>query len=131
MVIDLFFVETLPGGVKTVKLSCGNVGRVRGEEILEILEDNNIVIKCANIIDFSHWNSNNIIASLKCNYSKEDYFNFLQRLDIEYNNSSREHIINGTIWLKDGTWIFREEDNGIEYWHHKKSPEIPKDLLNK
>ena len=100
------------------------------EELLEFIEDNKLVIKCANIIK-QDIGEDDIIINLKCNYTIEEYNNFLELLNFEYNPSFGYNYIIGNIWCLDNTWIDREEYDGSEWWNHKKSPEIPKDLLNK
>lgn len=94
-------------------------------------------IKCASIKYFSK----NVHLYLKSNFTKEEFFNFIDSLDNlesegRYTVSSNKdiHLI-GTIWCKDSSWVTIEfnmgEDGWLEYYYfqHHAIPKIPKKLL--
>jgi len=70
---------------------------------------------------------------LKQNYSQEDWDNFAKELDFDYNNSSGDQFIHGTVWLQDNSWLKRiymvGNFSSIEYWGVRQRPEIPEHLF--
>ena len=69
-----------------------------------------------------------ITASLPVNHTKEDYDNFIKKLDVEYDDGYGTQELFGIIWLTDGTWMDRGEYDGSEWWCHQEVPEIPDHL---
>jgi hypothetical protein len=67
--------------------------------------------------------------TLPVDYTKEEYQNFLNELEFEYDDSWGHWYINGTIWLKDGRWIERNEYDGSEWWRLVERPNIPEECL--
>jgi hypothetical protein len=94
----------------------------------ELLEDinNHAPIKCAIIHVHPHETEKSTIR-LRSRYSDSEYEKFLNDLDFGYYTG--HGIVGGTIWLQDGTWMTRNEYDGIEWWEHHKFPAIPQELL--
>ena len=59
---------------------------------------------------------------------REEYDNFIKKLDVEYDDGYGGQELGGIIWLKDGTWMDRGEYDGSEWWNHQVCPEIPDEL---
>lgn len=72
-----------------------------------------------------------VSASLAVGFTKEDYDNFIKKLDVEYDDGYGTQELFGTIWLTDGTWMDRGEYDGSEWWQHQECPEIPTELERK
>lgn len=104
------------------------------EEFLEAIKDMPKV-KCAHIHneDYDDYDKKIILNSiiLPINYTKQEYNEFLKKLDFEYDNGYGIQELFGTIWLEDGTWISRGEYDGSEWWKYNKLPEIPEILKDK
>ncbi len=66
---------------------------------------------------------------LPVGYNDAIYLEFLQKLDIKYDNGYGGQELYGTIWYKDGTWSDREEYDGSEWWRYNSCPPVPKELL--
>lgn len=66
--------------------------------------------------------------SLKKGYTAEEYKEFLNSLDVEYNDRDGFPLLNGHIWLTDGSWFERYESDGWEGWIRKEYPQIPEFL---
>ena len=83
-------------------------------------------IEMRNILDnvTKHW-------CLKIGYTKNEYEQFLNSLDIEYDNGFGCQHLFGTVWFDDNTWLERDEYDGSEWWILKKFPEIPEHLMLK
>lgn len=99
------------------------------EELLKILSDDNLEIKCANIISSYCYGENDTIHDLKLNYTEEEYQKFIESLNFKYDSGFGGQELFGIVWLKDGTWLSRGEYDGSEWWEHNVLPEIPKELL--
>lgn len=99
------------------------------EELLRILSDNNLEIKCASIDLNPDYEDEKEVYDLKLNYTDEEYQKFIESLNFEYNNGFGGQELFGIVWLKDGTWLSRGEYDGSEWWEHNVLPEIPKELL--
>tara|TARA_R110002020_G_scaffold36503_4_gene109773 strand:+ start:1082 stop:1420 length:339 start_codon:yes stop_codon:yes gene_type:complete len=69
-----------------------------------------------------------IEVMLPVGFTKEEYDNFIKKLDVEYDDGYGGQELFGTIWLKDGTWMDRGEYDGSEWWNHQVCPEIPDEL---
>jgi len=93
------------------------------EEFLEEIKGK--TVKCA-IISYYREEKN---LYLKINYTEEKYQKFLKELNFEYDEGWGSQELFGTIWYKDGTWSFREEYNGTEWWNYNKCPKIINELL--
>lgn len=91
------------------------------EEMLKLLKGKEI--KCVKVTT----DSRTIV--LKVGHDEGDYTKFLNDLDFEYYSGYGEQELFGTIWLEDGTWCTRGEDDGSEWWEIHSLPDIPKDLL--
>jgi hypothetical protein len=61
-------------------------------------------------------------------HSLEQVHYFFDSLDFSYNAGYGTQHLHGTVWLKDGTWLEREEYDGSEWWVYKKAPQIPERL---
>ena len=74
------------------------------------------------------------IAMLKLNHSPEDQVNFLEDLNIDYDDGYGTQFLFGTVWLKHkfndkAIWLTRWEYDGSEGWEIHKSPEFYKELI--
>lgn len=99
------------------------------QELLEHIEEISKTIKCATIKFEGDINLPSITINLKSNYSTKEYNDFLDMLNIEYDNGYGSQELFGTIWFTDGTWSDRGEYDGAEFWHYVERPEIPKELI--
>ena len=104
------------------------------EEFLSLCEERTVV--CATIVH-EYWTEGitsrasvqrRTKADLKCNYTPEDFKEFLKYLDFEYNRGFGMQEIFGTVWFEDGTWAERGEYDGAEWWELRERPEIPENL---
>ena len=85
-------------------------------------------IKCVNISFCEDFYTEKVI-NLRVGYTKEEYEEFLSKLDFNYNNGFGLQELYGTIWLDGSTWFSREEYDGSEWWQINRLPIIPKELL--
>jgi hypothetical protein len=71
---------------------------------------------------------NGVQFDLKVWFTKEDFDRFLDALNFEYLDEpfSAEQV-HGTIWLKDGRWLYRShsEYNRCGQWELRDNPPIP------
>ena len=67
-------------------------------------------------------------AKLGTAWDKEEWFEFLKLIDVEYDNGYGSQNLYGTIWYEDGTWSNRGEYDGSEWWYHNICPKIPDEL---
>ena len=96
------------------------------KELLKILKES--TIKCALIAkEYSFTHKSRII--LKLNYTKNDYEEFLKKLDFHYNSGFGTQELYGTVWLNDNTWLTRGEYDGSEWWEHSVLPNIPSECI--
>ena len=65
---------------------------------------------------------------LKCNYTPEDFEEFLKHLDFQYDGGYGLQEIFGKVWFEDDTWATRGEYDGSEWWELHTRPEIPENL---
>ncbi len=65
---------------------------------------------------------------LKEGYTEEEYNEFLSQLDFEYDSGYGMQVLDGTIWMQDGTWIDRGEYDGSEWWVKRECPPVPQIL---
>ncbi len=70
-----------------------------------------------------------VIYTLKQDYSKNDYEAFLKSISFQYDEGYGGQELFGTIWYKDGSFSDRGEYDGSEWWEHRESPKIPKELV--
>lgn len=66
---------------------------------------------------------------LRENYTLEQLNRFLDNLDFSYDNGYGGQELFGTVWLKNGKWLDRDEYDGSEWWEMRKMPAIPLVLL--
>jgi hypothetical protein len=66
--------------------------------------------------------------TLTTGYSKEDWSDFLNKLDFMYDSGYGGQELFGTIWYTDGTWSERGEYDGSEWWNYQKCPDIPENV---
>lgn len=71
-----------------------------------------------------------IDAELKRAYTKGEWDDFLNLIDVDYDSGYGGQELFGTIWYEDGTWSERGEYDGSEWWSLHKCPDIPDNLLN-
>lgn len=91
------------------------------EQLLQSVEISEIL--CASIRIHGKYNSLIAKVELKKNYSDEELSEFLEKFNI--NNESEVYSFYGTIWLKDGSWMWRDRDG----WEWTAMPEIPQELI--
>lgn len=99
---------------------------MNAKEELQVFLRDKAPIKCAII----HNEDDELKIKLLLNYNNEDLISFYKSLDFDYDNSYGCQYLEGTIWLRDGTWISRGEYDGSEWWEHNVLPEIPNDLVS-
>ena len=68
------------------------------------------------------------VYQLKQGYSQKELDEFLETLNFEYNSGYGTQEISGTVWMEDGTWFEREEEDGAEWWMKRVRPYIPNNL---
>ena len=104
------------------------------EEFIDMCKDK--TVSCATIVH-EYWTEGMLsLASvlkmtkidLKCNYTPEDFKEFLKYLDFQYDRGHGLQEIFGTVWFEDGTWATRGEYDGSEWWEVHEVPEIPENL---
>jgi hypothetical protein len=107
------------------------------QELLDIGIDN---ILCAEIKVFNEYAYEITDGEVECcdtyeiKIGQTNIDSILNRIDVDYEpmGCAGEEFINGTIWMKDGTWYTREFRNDYfgryEYWILNKLPEIPNNL---
>jgi len=80
-------------------------------------------IKCVTIL-YTDSYLNERFVHLKTNHTYQDIYDFLKKLDFNYNSGFGTQDIFGTIWYIDGTWSTRYEYDGSERWQHHVCPTI-------
>lgn len=96
------------------------------QELLRHIVEVNKDIRCIHIRHEPDWDeSTHENRYLPINYTQEQYYEFLEDLNLNYENGYGTQHLFGYIWFKDGTWSERYEYDGSEYWVHKSTPEIP------
>ena len=58
-------------------------------------------------------------------HTTEELEQFKKDIDFEYNNGFGGQELFGTLWFNDGTWSYRGEYDGSEWWQHNKLPDFP------
>ena len=61
---------------------------------------------------------------LKKGYSKNDFVNFIDKLNFEYYSGYGCQYLYGVIWFQDGSWSDRDEYDGSEWWAYRSCPSI-------
>lgn len=103
------------------------------EELLSSVKDNKV--KCATIKIGNYEDEDEdevedvVLVILKCNHTTEEYNDFLENLDLCYDDDYGIQNLFGTVWFEDNTWLSRGEYDGREWWEHKILPEIPKECV--
>ena len=101
------------------------------EELLYNVERSKSTIKCATITKGEQWweDIKRVVYNLKEGYTKEEYEEFLNKLDFEYNEGYGGQELYGTVWLmKPNTWLSRGEYDGSEWWEYNECPSVPEEL---
>jgi hypothetical protein len=57
-----------------------------------------------------------------------EFSEFLDQLNFEYDSGYGRQNLFGTIWFVDGTWAYRQEYDGSEWWEYYSCPVIPNHL---
>lgn len=98
------------------------------EEFIGFVRDRKLV--CATV-SFEFWEGDiqSFKTHLKCNYTPEEYEEFLNKLDINYHDGYGSQHMFGTVWFLDGTWADRCDYDGAEWWEIRQRPEIPEYLF--
>jgi hypothetical protein len=76
----------------------------------------------------AHTPINEIYALLTTGWDNEDWVQFLDLIDVEYDNGHGSQYLRGTIWYEDGTWSQRREYDGKEWFEYCVCPVIPEEL---
>ncbi len=101
------------------------------DELVSAINNSKSKIQCGYVCfddgSFEFKKSNYI--KLPLNFSKEDYNEFLSKIDIDYDSGFGSQELEGIIWLADNSWLERYEYDGSECWVHKELPKIPQYLL--
>lgn len=97
------------------------------EEFVKMVGEREVVCATVNACFFDEDIANKSL-NLKCNYTQEEYEEFLKQLDFEYEDGFGLQHITGTVWFSDGTWAERGEYDGSEWWSIMRRPEIPNRL---
>lgn len=100
------------------------------EELIQILKEHNLTIKCAKLNHEDWRNDTNINIILKVDYTEKDYVKFLDEMNFNYDSGFGGQRLFGEVWLTNNTWLSRGEYDGSEWWEYNVLPEIPKELLN-
>ena len=86
-------------------------------------------VSCAKIS--IHNAKNSVYSILPVGYTPEDREEFLEEIDMDYNNGYGGQKLFGTIWYTDGvTWSQRGEYAGSEWWEHMEIPEIGPEMMS-
>ena len=96
--------------VKCVRLSKGD----------KIIRD-----RAISIVD---WDESVFEYELGCGYNKDEWNEFLNKLDFEYDSGYGSQELFGIIWYEDGTWSDRGEYDGSEWYEYHMCPEVPSEL---
>tara|TARA_R110000824_G_scaffold144673_4_gene312676 strand:- start:311 stop:676 length:366 start_codon:yes stop_codon:yes gene_type:complete len=64
-------------------------------------------------------------VTLPLGYTADEREQCMKFLDVEYDNSFGCQVLEGFIWLADGTWIERQEYDGSEWWRRVVRPKMP------
>ena len=101
------------------------------QELLEIIKNKSLSIKCAEITFGDTYDEEYPPAkySLPVNYDTNTFDTFIDSLNFNYDSGFGSQLLFGTVWLTDGTWLSRREYDGSEWWVHNVMPEIPISLL--
>ena len=89
-------------------------------------------VLCATIQKGDDWGDDEEIIDrtfiLTTGYTKEDWNDFLSKLDFMYDSGYGGQELFGNIWYIDGTWSERGKYDGSEWWNYQKCPDIPSEL---
>lgn len=58
-------------------------------------------------------------------HTDEQCREFLNTLAFDYNDGYGCQVVYGTIMLKNGAWLEREEYDGSEWWQYRSVPQYP------
>ena len=85
-------------------------------------------VRCAKIS--IHNLKNSVYSILPVGYTPEDQDEFLQDIDLDYDNVYCGQNLYGTIWYTDGvTWSQRGEYDDHEWWEFQEVPEIGPEMM--
>lgn len=56
---------------------------------------------------------------------------FLEAINVNYDNGYGGQELFGTVWFTDGTWSTRGEYDGSEWWEHHSCPPLPEQIVIK
>lgn len=100
------------------------------EELLQILTNNDLTIKCAEVM-YIKWCYPRYEVAEKFNlisgHNQSDLEKFLGQLDFDYGDGFQQ--VCGTIWFTNGVWATRVYADGHEWWEVCELPDIPEYLL--
>lgn len=95
-------------------------------------ENSNAQLLCCEIIKGDYHESDDesekFTYRLTTGFTKEEYDEFLTKLDFNYDSGYGSQNLFGIIWYKDGTWSERGEYDGSEWYQYQRCPEIPINL---
>lgn len=95
------------------------------DDLLRIIGENpEKCIICAHIIYRISWDVKKEIVLHK-DYTDEEYYKFLDKLDFEYDEGYGRQELYGVVLFDDNSWLERAEYDGAEWWSLKEYPPIP------
>jgi len=100
------------------------------QELIKHLSFNTTVssLKCAHIQLGNEYGKDNLTILLKVNHTPEEFEEFLNKLDVTYDDGFGMQELFGRLWFTDNSWSDRAEYDGSEWWEHRSYPEIPSHL---
>lgn len=93
------------------------------KELEDIISSTGIDVDCAALEINVLYQAPRAILLMQ-GYSMQDLSDFMNRLDFEYDNGYGDQLLYGTVWCRDGTWLYRHEYDGSECWIHAVCPKI-------
>ena len=102
------------------------------EQLLDIIRTP-VNLKCASLMfgEDPRWypdgEQRKIVLPL--NYTHEEVLSFMEQMDFDYGHNGGD--LYGTVWLKDGSWLTRDDDSeGFgTHWYYHKAPSIPLECI--
>lgn len=100
------------------------------EEFLDAVKGFRVLCLEMCLVDFTGRNNERIHFVLKKGYTRSHFREIVNKMaHCWYDPGYGIKYLYGTIWLSDGSWYERWEDDGSEGWDGKSCPEISKELL--
>lgn len=97
------------------------------QELIDILGPHFPNVICAHIT-YNPLDKDGVSCILKEGFTEADLDQFLDKLNIDYDNGYGAQELYGTVWLTKGAWLTRGEYDGSEWWQWHAYPAIPDHL---